>query len=487
MNIVMVASEAFPFAKTGGLGDVIGSLPKALGRLGHEVRVFIPKYSLIPESAYNLKHLWDLGDIYVPVGDQYYPINVYQGKLPGSDVIINFIDCAHFFSNRWIYTNDPDEDERFILFNRAVLEVLIRKNIKPDIFHCNDWQSGIIPALIKTHPYYKSQFPESAIVYTVHNIGYAGKFHQDGIWKAGLSYDYFYPGGPLEFYESFSFMKSGLFFADKITTVSKTYAQEILTPEFGAGFEGLLKFRQSDLLGIINGVDYDIWNPEVDEMIPFKYNLDNLENKEKNKQYLLKMIGMNYKKDRPLFGIISRLVVQKGFGLLAPLIDSLVKKDIQLIVLGSGEAEYEYLFNLAHKRYPEKVFTFIGYDNELSHLIEAGADIFLMPSIYEPCGLNQIYSLKYGTVPIVRKTGGLADTIFDWDERQTAGASDGNGFSFFEKSPYALYQTIERALHYYHQPKTWKKIIQNGMKMDYSWDRSAESYIQLFKKAKVSY
>ena len=482
-KIAMVSSEAVPYAKTGGLGDVIGSLPKALELLGCEVKVFIPKYSMIDDELHKLQHIWSIGEIIIRVADHPYTVHLHEATLPGTSVKVYFIDCAHFFDRRWIYTNDPDECDRFILFNKAVLEVIQRLKWSPDIIHCNDWQTGLIPTYLDDHFHWDKMFENTATVMTIHNIGYPGKFHSDTIEKAHLNWNKFYPGGPYEFFDSFSFLKTGIVYADVINTVSPTYAQEILTPEFGSGLEGLLLARQNDLYGILNGADYDIWNPEVDKYLSHNFSVKRMSNKLKIKKELMTKMRLPFDENRPLVGIISRMVDQKGFDLVEHAFEEMLKLNIQFVVLGNGMERYESMFQWAAYHHPDKVSAFIGYNNELSHLIEAGADMFLMPSRYEPCGLNQIYSLKYGTVPIVRRTGGLADTVFDWDEYEKVDSLKGNGFVFRNSNPAELYYAVRRAVSAFNDKKTWKQIMKNGMVLDYSWTQSAKQYIDLYSTA----
>ncbi|HSP88247.1 MAG TPA: glycogen/starch synthase, partial [Ignavibacteriaceae bacterium] len=320
-------------------------------------------------------------------------------------------------------------------------------------------------------------------LFTIHNIGYQGRFSKDALMKAELKGEYFYSGGPVELEGSVCFMKAGILFSEVISTVSITYAHEILTHEYGAGMNNVLASRKNDLYGIINGVDYNTWNPEDDKLIPFRYSGNYLTGKLKNKKFLLDRANLPYNENIPLIGIVSRMVTQKGFDIFAQALERLVELPAQWAILGSGEDRFEDLFlNMAH-HLPGKVFSYIGYNNELAHLIEAASDMFLMPSRYEPCGLNQIYSLKYGTVPIVRKTGGLADTVQDWHEFQSYGQDTGTGFSFNDYTSYALYTTVERALRTFHDKEVWKKIQRNGMAKDYSWDNSAKEYLILYKKA----
>ena len=481
MKIAFVTSEAVPYAKTGGLGDVAGALPKALEQLGCEVKLFIPKYYLVEESKYDLHYNWEVGEIPIRIGTHTRSVHLYQTVLPGSGVEVNLIDCPHYFHRDQIYTDGFDEDERFILFSKAVIETLQRFKWAPDVIHCNDWPTGLLPLFLKDNYGWDKLFSQTATLFTIHNIGYQGRFSTEAIKKGAIRDKLFFPGSPIEYEGDVSFMKTAIMYSEVINTVSKTYAGEILTHEYGAGMENVLQQRKDDLYGIINGVDYSSWDPEKDKIIPYTYSLNNLEGKEKNKQYLLEKMKLKYSSTIPLIGIVSRMVAQKGFDLLEEASADLMKLDAQWIILGSGEEKYEEMFRDLQQKYPGKVSVYIGFNNEMSHLIEAGADMFLMPSHYEPCGLNQIYSLKYGTVPIVRKTGGLADTVINWDD--SVEEQNGNGFSFDNYDSWELFDAVKKAIGTYHQKNTWNKIVSNGMKESFSWEDSGRKYLNLFKIA----
>jgi starch synthase len=484
MKIAIVSSECVPYAKIGGLGDVIGSLPKALEKFGCDVKVFIPKYLFIDESKFGLRYNWDVGEIPIRVNGIVRSVHLHQAKLPNSNVEVNFIDCPHYYNRGRIYTDDWDEDERFIMLCKGVIESCQRLGWGPDVIQCNDWQTGLIPLFIKDNYSWDRMFDKTATVFTIHNIGYQGRFGKETLYKAEINPKYYFPGGPVEFLDSVSFMKIGIVFSDLINTVSVKYSHEILTPEYGAGLDPILKARKTDVYGILNGIDYDEWNPETDKFLPYKYSIKDLSGKKLNKKFLMERFGLPFDDDRPLIGLISRLVPQKGFDIFVEAIYELLKLDAQWILLGSGEYKYENFFWHLSANNRGKFASYIGYNNELAHLIEGGADIFVMPSRYEPCGLNQIYSLKYGTVPVVRKTGGLADTVKDWDEENYWGFDHGNGFSFYDYSAYALYKSVERAVNTFSNKSVWKKIQINGMKLDFSWKKSAEKYIELYKLAK---
>ncbi len=360
-----------------------------------------------------------------------------------------------------------------------MLQILQRYHWSPDILHCNDWQTGLLPAFLKLNYKWDRLFDDTVSIFTIHNIEYQGRFAPTTVAKAGLPPDQFYPGSPLEFDGDLSVLKAGIMYADMISTVSETYAREIQTPAYGAGLEGILAARKDSLVGVLNGIDTDSWNPRKDELIERRFSEKRLGAKLKNKQALLKHVKLPQDDDIPVIGMITRLANQKGVNLLKPILPDLMKLPLRMIVLGSGEKPLEALLRRASKKYPEKFSASIAYDNELAHLITAGSDIFLMPSRYEPCGLNQMYSLAYGTVPIVRRTGGLADTVKDYHEYYKRG----NGFVFNDFDAELLYLTILRALDMYKSKRVWREMVKRGMTRDFSWDASAKRYVQLYKKA----
>ncbi len=483
MKIGFIASEVVPFAKTGGLADVAGALPKEISKLGHEVKVFMPKYSIIQEKEFKLAPVKKMGVIPIKMADTTQNTAVYHSSLPDSNVEVYFLDCPYYFDREAIYTNDPDEDERFILFSKGVMEIMRHMQWQPDIVHCNDWQTGLIPVYIRDNYNRDEFFSKTKSVFTIHNIGYQGIFPIKSADTAEIKPEYVDSPGGAEHYGSISFLKAGILFADVVNTVSPTYAKELLTPELGFAMEKFLENRGQNFSGIINGVDYAEWNPETDKLIPYNYSAADLSGKEKNKKELLDQFNLPFSKDIPVIGIVSRLVGQKGFDLIARSLEFLSKLPVQWVILGNGEEVYEEMFKSFADMRPDKAAVHIGYSNELAHLIEAGADMFLMPSKYEPCGLNQIYSLKYGTVPIVRKTGGLADTVQDYDEYLQKGEESGNGFAFTEYNGFEFTDAVERALKYYQKKDVWNTIIKNGMACNYSWTSSAEKYVELYKKA----
>lgn len=486
LKILFSSSEVVPFAKTGGLADVSNALPKALKELGHEVRIIMPKYKVINDRKYVLREVIRLKDIPISIGDSVKKINVKSAFTPEPFKIQTyFIDYRPYFGKEGLYVDDatnkeyPNNDERFILFCKAVLETLKLLFWQPDIIHCNDWQTGLVPFFLKT--LYKDDdfFKKTATLITIHNVGYQGNFPAGSFRKTNVDSTLFKPGSPVEYYGKFSFLKTAINYADHITTVSRQYAQEVQqSREFGLGFEGIFRARSSIFTGITNGVDYSIWSPEVDAYLPANYSLNSLSGKLDNKKVLAEKFGLPYKENIPVIGMISRLVDQKGFDLLEEIIEPFVKMNLQLVILGTGAPKYHTLFKQLNKKYPDTIGIHLNFNEELAHLIEAGSDMFLMPSKYEPCGLNQMFSLKYGTVPVVRKTGGLADTIIEFDSE----SGMGNGFVFEDYASGQLLDAIKRAVKLYHEPKIWKKIMKNGMKQDFSWNASAKKYYKVYEK-----
>jgi len=344
MKIAFVSSEAVPYAKTGGLADVAGSLPKELEKLGCEVKLFIPKYSTIDEKKYGLRYNQDIGEIAIRIYGQIRSAYLHQTMLPGSNVEVSFIDCPHYFHRERLYTNDEDEDERFILFSKAVIETLQKVQWAPDVIHCNDWQTGLLPLFIKDNYSWDRMFDKTSTLFTIHNIGYQGRFSKSAMFNAELSGELYYSDGPIEFEDSVSFIKTGIVFADLINTVSNKYSHEILTPEYGAGLDKTLRTRKPDIYGILNGADYNVWNPETDTHIPYNYSINDLTGKFKNKKYLLEKFKMPFNETVPLIGIISRMVAQKGFDIFAEAVNELMTLNAQWIILGSGEDKYELMF-----------------------------------------------------------------------------------------------------------------------------------------------
>ncbi|HBT47052.1 MAG TPA: glycogen synthase GlgA [Peptococcaceae bacterium] len=471
LKIIFVSPEVAPLAKTGGLADVAGSLPKALAKKGHDVRLVMPRYRQITEVDY-------LTDLPVEMDGSLETAIIRRATLPGTaSVPVYLIDNYKYFYRDGMY-GYPDDDARFNFFCKAVLSLLPGIDFRPDVIHLNDWQTGPIALFLKVkhedNPFYR----HTATVFTIHNLQYQGHFPRETLRLMALGDEFFIPDR-LEFYGKINFMKAGLLYADLINTVSKKYALEIQTPELGEGLDGLLRKRAADLRGILNGIDYEEFNPATDPRIPVNYDVSTLERKKENKRALQQEMDLPVA-DVPLLALISRLVQQKGLDLLAAIMDPLLEQDVQFVLLGSGEDYYQRLFSEYKLKYRHKMAVKIGFDPSLAQRIYAGADIFLMPSRFEPCGLSQMISLRYGTVPVVRSTGGLEDTIVDFHRHPERG----NGFSFLEYTPYALLQTINRALNVYRtQPQEWRRLMERGMRADFSWSASAAQYENMYREA----
>lgn len=485
-KICYVSSEVVPFAKTGGLADVAGALPVELKDLEQDVRVMMANYKSINERKFVLREVIRLKEVKVNLGNETKIVDGKTAFLPNSKVHVYFLHIPEYFDRKDLYV-DPatgkdyeDNAERFAFFSMSVLETLKLLFWQPDIIHCNEWQTALIPFYLKTHYKDDEFFKNTRTVLSLHNLAYQGSFSLNKAAKIGIDSQFVKKDGEFEHYGSLNLLKGGILFSDVLNTVSEKYAEEITTdPEYGAGFEKILSLRRDDIYGILNGVDYSNWNPETDNLIPKNYSIDSLHNKEKNKIALCNQNNLPFDEKIPLIGIISRLADQKGFDLIAEVVNDIFSLDIQFVLLGTGDPKYHKLFEKLAKKYPKKLAVNLRFDNKLAHLIEAGADMFLMPSKYEPCGLNQLYSLKYGTVPVVRETGGLADTIQDFDQKN----GTGNGFTFKNYNSQELLETIKRALQIFPEKKLWHKIQITGMKQDYSWLQSARKYLDLYEKA----
>jgi starch synthase len=472
MRILYVASEAVPFAKTGGLADVMGVLPNTIKDLGQEVVAVIPKYRGIDDAKPFLSSLT------IPLGGSWRFCSIYEAQEP-TDARFFLVDYPEYFDRQQLYQVDgldyPDNWERFALLSLAALEFAKRAPKPPDIIHCNDWQSALVPVylriLYRNDPFFRT----TKTLLTIHNLAFQGIFPRSVLSQVSLPESLFNPE-QMEFYGNVNFLKGGILFADKLSTVSQKYSREIRTSEFGSGLEGVLLKRAADLTGILNGVDYSRWEPATDPWLSASYSAENLDGKIACKRDLLKEFEIQDSVERPLIGIVSRLVDQKGFDLLFEVADTIVTEGASLVVLGTGEEKYCRFFLELRQRHPRYVGAKIAYDERLAHKIEGGADMFLMPSRFEPCGLNQIYSLKYGTVPLVRATGGLDDTIVDYSTSE-----EGNGFKFSTYSPRALLDAVRRAMRVYQNRDQWEALMKKGMEQNFSWRRSAERYLDLYQ------
>jgi len=485
MNIVYMSSEVTPFAKTGGLADVAGSLPGFIAELGHTVTVILPFYRRARQCG---QEIADTGKtVSVPIMDRIVTGRVFESRLERSEVRVLLIGNDDYYDREELYVEPEtradyrDNCERFVFLSRAALEAVGALGIEPDVVHCNDWQTGLVPAYVKTL-YAKGRAASRArTLFTVHNLGYQGLFWHWDMKLTGLDWELF-NWRQLEFYGKLSFLKGGLVFADVLNTVSRRYAEEIQTEEFGCGLEGVLTKRSDDLYGIVNGVDYGVWDPELDDLIPAKYSASDLSGKAACKRALLASQNLPEREGAPLLGLISRLTPQKGFDILGIALDDIMALGVQMVLLGTGDKKYHDLFAAAAQKYPDQLAVNLTFDNRLAHEIEAGCDMFLMPSHYEPCGLNQLYSLKYGAVPVVRAAGGLADTVVDCDP-ETLSAGTATGFVFERYNPVELLMAIERAVQTYARPGDWEKVVAHGMAQDWSWRRSAAEYVALYEKA----
>ena len=471
MKILMAASEATPYAKTGGLADVIGALPFALKDRGEQVAVVLPLYRSAAPFLTNADRVYDRMRIALSLSESY---EVEIRRVVDREVPFYFVDCPELFDRPALYGEGggdyPDNHIRFGVFSQAVLGI-VRSLFRPDVVHCHDWQASLVMPLMRRKFDTDPRFFGVRTLLTIHNLGYQGIFPRSAVSQLGLPPSLFHPSA-MEFWGNLNLLKGGIVFSDALNTVSQAYAREIQTGEYGFGLDGLLRSRSEVLSGIVNGVDYTEWSPENDRYIAARFNVDSMDGKRVCKQDLLQTFGLpSGDPDRPVLGIVSRFAAQKGFDLIEEIGEELAKEDILLIALGTGEPRYETMFGRLAERYPGKIAVRVGYDNQLAHKIEAGADMFLMPSRYEPCGLNQIYSLRYGTIPIVRATGGLDDTI-----------NGGNGFKFQQYSGAALLTAIRSALGAYQDKENWQRMMATAMRADYSWDTSAAEYSDLYRR-----
>lgn len=473
LKVLIVASEIVPFAKTGGLGDVVGAFAKNLENLGLNVSIAMPKYKKqeIDEIAKEIC----VKEMEIKIGDEIYKGSVWKGEM-GTSIKVYFIDNPSFFYREELYGvggNDyPDNHKRFIFFSLVLLEFLKKKNLIFDVIHCNDWQTALIPAYIKLRG---NNF---ATLFTFHNLAYKGLFPPETTLLAGFGWNYFTPEY-FEFYNQFCFLKGGIKFSDVITTVSERYAFEIQTPEFGEGLDDFLKARSDSLFGILNGVDYDVWNPTTDPYLKSKYTPRSLGRKTINKEDLIKECGLEIDLEKPLIGIITRLTSQKGLDILLPVLDEIVSMGAGIVILGKGDEYYERTLKEKAKKFSGKLCVRIEFNESLAHKIEGGADMFLMPSKYEPCDLNQLYSMKYGTVPIVRAVGGLYDSVKEFNPIN----GTGTGFLFEKYEPEELLKAVKRAVRVFKNKEKWEKLMKNCMKKDFSWKKSAKKYIKLYELA----
>jgi starch synthase len=482
VNVLFVASEVAPFAKTGGLGDVAAALPRALAaqKRGHDVRIVMPMYGRI-KGAEGAELV--IREIALELGQNRIILSVYAGKLPGTEVPVYFVHCPGLYGRQGIYTQDHDEHLRFAVLSWAALSICQRLGFRPDVVHANDWQTALLPILLRTAFAWDRLFSQTRTVLTIHNIGHQGSFDAKVLSDIGLAHSAHHLHQDQLREGRINFLLTGLLYANAITTVSPTYAREIQRPEHGVGLDSFLRERSGVLFGILNGIDEDEWSPQLDQKIPHRYSLDDLGGKELDKQELLASAGLPYVPEVPLIGIVSRLAWQKGFDLCFEVLPRMLQhRAVQMVVLGTGEPKYEQLFTTLARRFPRQVAYLSTFSEPVAHLIEAGSDMFLMPSRYEPCGLNQMYSLRYGTVPIVHRTGGLADTVWQFD--RSTGRGNGFVFEHFDEGglTYALGTALktwgsgtgaDRAM--------WRKLQANGMQSHFSWDERVAAYEMVYR------
>ena len=489
MRVLMATPEAVPFAKTGGLADVAGALPAALKGVGCDVRGILPYYTRqFNTESVELETLLDTRSL--PFLDKQVECRILTAQGAGN-VPWYFIDAPYFFDRDGLYTSYveggkdfPDNFNRFTFFAQATLWLMKELNWRPDVIHCHDWQTGLLPAYLRINvetPLMNtgdSFYAGIKTLFTIHNIAYQGLFTKDLFPKTGIDWSHFTPDA-LEYYNQLSFLKAGLMYGHKLNTVSQRYSEEIQATEaFGRGMEGVLSWRARDLSGILNGIDADEWNPATDPLIPAHFSADDLSGKAECRRELLESHGLTADETTPVIGIVGRLAPQKGFDLIDEAFDEIMELGVRMVVLGTGYPEYHDMFQKMAKKYPDQLAINLAFDNKLAHRIEAGSDMFLMPSHFEPCGLNQMYSLRYGTVPIVHATGGLADTIADYDP----GTGVGNGFSFDEYTAEKLIDAVTRAVKLFGDRDTWRNLVLRGMKQDYSWKASAKKYLDLYEE-----
>src|SRR6266496_695554 len=475
LRILILAAEIVPFAKVGGLADVVGALPKALQALGHDVRLIMPCYRQVDPERFQLKTVLDA--VPVKMGSFQVQVSVCEGVI-GDHIPVYMIDAPRYFDRENIY-GYTDDGERFILFCRAALEAIRALNWSPDIVHCNDWHTGIVPNWMHTVYHTDPLFANAATVYTIHNLAYQGIFGYRILEVAGVAANGFLYPQIAELANVVDIMGRGILFADAITTVSERYAQEILTPTFGEKLDHLLRSRRNRLFGILNGVDYQENNPATDRYIQSNFDAQSLDKRAENKRALQEQVHLPAQPEAPLLAMISRLTDQKGFDMLAQIMQPLLAQGVQFVVLGIGDQHYHELFQNLAARYPEQVAIFLTFNTELAQRIYAGSDMFLMPSRFEPCGLGQLIAMRYGSVPIVRAVGGLADTVQEYDPR----TGEGNGFTFTNYDPWELFAAIIRALELYRVEDIWRRLQQRGMAADHSWQASAMRFVEVYRNA----
>lgn len=474
MKVLFAASECYPFIKTGGLGDVTYALPRALRDIGIDMRPIIPKYSSIPDEYKN--NMYTIATFNVPVGWRNQYCSLQALELDG--LTYYFIDNEYYFKRAEAYSY-YDDGERFAFFSRALLEAInYMGDFSPDILQCNDWHTAIALPILSEHFKYRENYSKLKTIFTIHNLRYQGIFKKEMLSELLCLNDSYFSEDKLKYYDCINFMKGGLIYSDAITTVSESYVNEIKYPYYGEGLHGLLYNLSYKTSGILNGIDYNLFNPEIDTNIEYNYNVNSLYSKTKNKTSLQAQLNLKVDENVPMISIISRLVDQKGLDLVACVLKELLNENIQLVVLGTGDRKYEDLFKFYQWKYPDKVSANITFSNCLAQKIYASSDMFLMPSQFEPCGLGQMIALRYGSIPIVRETGGLKDTVNPFNKF----TGEGNGFSFSNYNAHDMLYTIQNAIHFYYNKDIWNKLINSAMNSDNSWKKSAEKYSSLYYK-----
>jgi starch synthase len=481
MKVAFLASEVIPYAKTGGLADVAGALPKFLAGLGAEVRVFMPLYREVKAKKLGLEPVG--GPAALDMGGVRLAYSVFSHRAHG--VTVYFIDRPEYFDRDCLYGTAagdyPDNGERFAFFCRAALETMRSTGFPPDIIHAHDWQSALTFAYLKFPYAGDAFFSRTRTLLTIHNLAYQGLFDPDVLGRVGLPASLFNMND-LEFFGKVNALKAGILYASAVTTVSPRYSREIQTPEFGCGLDGLLRSRSSALHGILNGVDYRDWNPATDKLIPLNFTRADRSGKKVCRDTLALMFGLKAPADRPVAGMVTRLAGQKGLDIVCDALDDLLGLGLTLVILGTGEQKIQDFLLAAQKKNPDRIGLKIAFDERIAHTIYAGSDIFLIPSRYEPCGLTQMYAMKYGTVPVVRATGGLDDSVQEFDPR----SANGNGFKFVEAEPGPLVAAARRAVDAFRRPAEWRVLVSNAMAADFSWERSAAAYLELYKTLAAS-
>ncbi|MCB9472937.1 MAG: glycogen synthase GlgA [Candidatus Delongbacteria bacterium] len=481
LSLLFAASEATPWVKSGGLGDVMGALPAALADLDQDVTLVLPLYGNIDREAAGLK---PLTRITVPFLGNTFPTSVYTCVPHGGRVRVLFLENQYYFERDSVYTDLAtgegwhDNDERFFFFQLAIVQLLLEGVVEPDVLVLSDWHTSMLPALIRIRYRQHPGLQQIKLVLGLHNLGYQGVFPAEAIDKLGLSRDLLFPMGPFEFYGKLNCLKAGISMSDRIITVSPGYAEEILGSEQGCGLDGVLRQHRDRLHGVLNGIDTQVWNPGEDRWLPYPFTAQKLDRKSRNRVELLREFGLDPEFPGPVIGIVSRLTDQKGIKILAGCLDRILSRDLKMVVLGSGEKVFEQFLLDSARANPGRLGVRIAYSEPLAHLVEGGADMFLMPSLYEPCGLNQMYSMTYGTLPIVRHTGGLKNTVIDFLEN----ADKATGFHFYNYNAAELLEAVDLALAAWKKPKVWRRLQRNGMKQDFSWRNSASEYLRVFRE-----